>query len=290
VLHDYAAEDEDLVTTVMDSPAEEEESHTISTVHEPAKSQKPAPTPDDAIVVAPTLLAHGGGHVQYSSQPFNAPPDGSGGYYQLPPSHSATVSPPGQQQRSSVLIAVIAAATTLIALTMTALVVLKITDSPRERDTRPIVATTATTGPTTTAKPALSPTAAPTPTIVQVAPTAEKPLDPSSLPKETSDKPAATAAPKSTKPISPKPLPVAAVKPKPVAKGGGEPGYLTIMCVPGCDAVSAGGRNLGPSPVVRAALSPGNHGVVLRASGKKTKSLGVTIVSGQTTARRVTMD
>jgi len=292
VMHDYAAEDEDLVTTVMESPADEaEESHTISTVHEPAKSQKPAPTPDDAIVVNPTLLANEpGGH---PAQPWTVP--------DYPPNPGAigmpVASPNPQQQRSSVLIAVIAAATTLIALTLTAMVVLKITDAPKERERSSITpvtpATTTTTG--TTAQ--TTTTAPPIQTaIVPVAPTtAEKAVDPSTLPKET--EPKSTAKPTTTSTgktaAVPKPTPVSGMKtvpPTTAPKGGGEPGYLTIMCVPGCDSISAGGRNLGPSPVVRAALPPGNVGVVLRASGKKTKSLGVTIVSGQTTARRVTMD
>lgn len=68
-----------------------------------------------------------------------------------------------------------------------------------------------------------------------------------------------------------------------------ELGYLTILCVPGCDAVTAGGRNLGPSPVVRTALPPGQHGIGLHAGSVK-KSLTVMIVPGQTAARRVTMD
>jgi len=71
---------------------------------------------------------------------------------------------------------------------------------------------------------------------------------------------------------------------------GGTAGYLTILCVPGCDSVQTGGRNLGPSPIVRAALPPGEHEVVLRAAGKSTKTLRVTLTEGQTTAKRVTMD
>jgi hypothetical protein len=83
-------------------------------------------------------------------------------------------------------------------------------------------------------------------------------------------------------------VPAPPAQPKP-APGKGEPGFLTVVCDPFCDSVSAAGRNLGPSPVVRAALPPGSHGVTLRRSGSPTKSIGVTIVSGQTTARRVKM-
>jgi serine/threonine-protein kinase len=126
------------------------------------------------------------------------------------------------------------------------------------------------------------PTAAPVPTM-------EGAVNPESLPKETAKastpQPAAGGAPKPS-PYTGGGSPAPAPAPAP---GKGEPGFLTVMCVPACDSVTAGGRSLGPSPVVRAALPPGNHGVGLRAGSKK-KSLSVTITSGQTTARRVTMD
>jgi serine/threonine-protein kinase len=291
VMHDYGAEDEDLVTTVMDV---EEESSTISTVHEPAKSRQPAPSPDDAIVVAPTLLA--------PDQSQRVPAYGMTEQVSYPgPSFGMPTAPPmteAQQQRSSVLIAVIAAATTLIALTLVALVVLKITDQkPTER-----------TGPTSAVLPVPAPTPSPTvaattqtpvtPTGVPVPtpPATSEPVNPDSLPKEQPTAAVTTQVP-TAKPgpaPAPKPVPVAgggAPKPvpAPAPAGKGEPGYLTVMCVPGCDSISAGGRSLGPSPVVRAALPPGTHGVGLRKGSVK-KSLSVTIVSGQTTARRVTME
>jgi hypothetical protein len=300
VMHDYASEDEDIVTTIMDSPLEEE-SHTVSTVHEPAKSQRPAPTPDDAIVVAPTLLMPSEpsriDQPMPVQMPYGTVPPGS--QMQYPPQPypmSATGSPP-EQQRSSVLIAVIAAATTLIALTLTALVVLKITDSPKESSRGDRTTSTATTAASPGPTPA--PTPAPTPVVVGGTPSGPEVVDPSSLPKEKTEgaetkpepKPEPKApiavAPGTSKPV-PKPVPGPTPPTPPSTKG--EVGYLTVMCVPGCDSVTAGGRNLGPSPVVRAALPPGNHGVSLRAAGKKSKSLGVTIVSGQTTARRVNMD
>ncbi|MBK7580810.1 MAG: serine/threonine protein kinase [Myxococcales bacterium] len=94
--------------------------------------------------------------------------------------------------------------------------------------------------------------------------------------------------------VPPAPAPAADDSPPPAtsveeAPRNGGPGFLTVMCVPGCDSVTAGGRNLGPSPIIRAALPPGPHGVRLRRSSTK-KSFAVTIVSGQTTARRVQMD
>ncbi len=284
VMHDYAAEDEDIVTTVMSSPLEEQEAQTgslsISTVHEPAKSQRPAPSPDDAIVVAPTLL---GGHEAYQAPPVTAPPQH---HYATAQPYQGGAPTAAEQQRSSVLIAVIAAATTLIALTLTALVVLKITESPKEAEPR-ATATQATLpppvpSPTLTAPPGPTPsiTVVPVPSPAPTAAVTEKPVNPETLPKEP---------PKSAPSPTPKSTGGGKVAAAPAPAGKGEPGFLTVMCVPACDSVTAGGRNLGPSPVVRAALPPGNHGVGLRAGSKK-KSLSVTIASGQTTARRVTMD
>ncbi len=286
VMHDYAAEDEDLVTTVMDI---EEESHTISTVHEPAKSRQPAPSPDDAIVVAPTLLL--GDHSAQRAMPAATGTIRHIGYpeasYPLPTAPPSLQHP--EQQRSNVLIAVIAAATTLIALTLTALVVLRITDSPKDQKTATAAPVTAPT-PTPTPSPTTIPTAAPVVTAAPTPTATTEAVNPDSLPKEA---PVATPTPAPPTGPTPKPAwtPTAAPTPKPpvATTGKGEPGYLTVMCVPGCDSVSAGGRSLGPSPVVRAALPPGNHGVGLRYGSVK-KSLGVTIVSGQTTARRVTME
>ncbi|MCC6214721.1 MAG: serine/threonine protein kinase [Polyangiaceae bacterium] len=135
--------------------------------------------------------------------------------------------------------------------------------------------------------------------------------------------PAATAPaapePAAPEPAAPEPPPPAAppVAAPPVARGGtgappalpppppatdrarvetaektppaGGPGFLTVVCDPFCDAVVAGGRTLGPSPVVKAPLPPGNHAVVLRKAGVKPQSFSVTIVSGQSVARRVKM-
>jgi hypothetical protein len=303
VMHDYASEDEDIVTTVMSSPLEEQEANTasisISTVHEPAKSQRPQAVPDDAIVVAPTLL---GAHEQQVQYPPMTMPTAQHQQYQqtVAPGYASAAPTAAEQQRSSVLIAVIAAATTLIALTLTALVVLKITESPKDEQARtngtqlpPPPSLPATVAGTAPGTPAPSITVVPVPTAAPP-PTMEGAVNPESLPKETAAAKPATPTPTPVAGGGPKPTPatgggVPAPIEKPATPGKGEPGFLTVMCVPACDSVTAGGRSLGPSPVVRAALPPGNHGVGLRAGSKK-KSLSVTITSGQTTARRVTMD
>ncbi|MEZ4220275.1 MAG: protein kinase [Polyangiaceae bacterium] len=296
-MHDYADEDEDAVTCVMAPPseAEEEEHGTISTVHEPPKPYRPSvPQPDDAVVVAPTLMAnetmppHGG------FAPAPTSPAVSGAAMAYPVGAPAGQYPPQTQQRegkSSVLIAVIAAATTLIALTLTALVVLKLTEKPQPVGPPTVVAqqtptTTVPTAPVVTAAPTVAVTPVPVPTAAP-APTATA-VDPSTLPQESpKPAPAVAAVPK---PISGgfKPVPAPTPTPAPAATSK-EPGFLTIMCAPACDRVIAGGRNLGPSPVVRRPLPPGSHGVVLK-KGSVTKSIGVTIQSGETTARRVIME
>jgi hypothetical protein len=65
-------------------------------------------------------------------------------------------------------------------------------------------------------------------------------------------------------------------------------GYLTIVCTPGCDSVSVGGKNLGASPVVRAPLPSGSVNVELRHGDVRSR-VSVKIVAGQVSARRVSM-
>ena len=65
-------------------------------------------------------------------------------------------------------------------------------------------------------------------------------------------------------------------------------GYLTIACTPACDSVRAGGRELGPSPVVRAPLAVGTVAVALRR-GSVAKQLSVRIEAGQVAALRIDM-
>jgi len=73
----------------------------------------------------------------------------------------------------------------------------------------------------------------------------------------------------------------------PAATGG--TGYLTIMCVPGCDSVSAGGTVLGPSPIVRQPVPAGPLDVELR-SGKVKRRLRLNIVANKTAAHRISME
>ncbi|HEU4536003.1 MAG TPA: protein kinase, partial [Polyangiaceae bacterium] len=66
-------------------------------------------------------------------------------------------------------------------------------------------------------------------------------------------------------------------------------GYLTVQCVPGCTAVSAESHELGPSPVVRAALPPGTYRLMLKGNNK-TKIVEASVVSGQSSPVRVSME
>ncbi|MEZ4226558.1 MAG: PEGA domain-containing protein [Polyangiaceae bacterium] len=74
----------------------------------------------------------------------------------------------------------------------------------------------------------------------------------------------------------------------PSATAGDGKGFLTLVCSPSCDKVVAAGRNLGPSPIVRRALPTGSQEIVLH-HGTVKKTIEVTIVENQTTARRVVM-
>jgi hypothetical protein len=66
-------------------------------------------------------------------------------------------------------------------------------------------------------------------------------------------------------------------------------GFFTLVCSPTCDSVFVDERSLGPSPIVRAELPVGSHSVRLRR-GSISKHISVTIVQGQTSARRVSMN
>jgi hypothetical protein len=68
----------------------------------------------------------------------------------------------------------------------------------------------------------------------------------------------------------------------------GEEGYFSVICVPGCDQVFIDGKNAGPSPLVRRALSSGAH-IVRYERGSISKMQQIQIVAGQTTLRRVSM-
>lgn len=307
-MHDYSEEDEDAVTRVMGSPLDDPAvSHPVSTVHSPAKKVQPAPLPQQAVVVSPAAMTpeppRAGPYAPHA--PYGVPYGMGGPQQSAPPGYSSM--PPmsggmpgamgypgelGRRDASKVWVTLIAAVTTLLALVIVAVVVIKVTDRGQAQapgqEVAPPTATAGVPGPaavTTAAPTPLAPTGS---AVVEPAapakPKDDGPVDLTSLPKEQ-PRPTATGATAPPRITAPAGAPAAPAKP-PAASAG--PGFLTVVCDPACDAVVAGGRNLGPSPVVRAALPPGSHSVTLRGGGKTT-SIGVTIVSGQTTARRVKM-
>ncbi len=318
--HDYGDEEDDnAVTRIHLPPSEEHEQATgqsITTV--PAKSARLEPVPEQKVVIAPSAAADvqppsyaaavqsSGGvapppmsepviqsapeAVPMSGYPQHYPANASGGY--------PVADRPPERDMRTVLIALIAAATTLIALGLSALVVLKITEKPETPPTPTASLPAAPTG----AAPVASPAPAPAPATPD--PKATRPgVDPATLPEQGVDPSEIPAEKKREEPAPAAggpPAPVAAPVPRPVSGGGpvappvpvaasGGNGFLTIVCDPFCSSVTAGGRNLGPSPVVRRPLPAGSHSVTLRTQDGVTKSLSVTITSDKTTARRVKM-
>ncbi|MCA9633745.1 MAG: protein kinase [Myxococcales bacterium] len=275
--HSYD-EDDDAVTRIMDSPLDlnDEDLNTASistAVHVPPKSYQPAPQPASPVVVSEPPPAQ--------VVPTPAPPQAQAAAPQV------VYSQPPQKDSRSLMIAVIAATTTLAALALTALVVLKVLEKPAAAPVPTVATVQAPTAPTATAPAPTATAETPPPATAAAAPTAtaaeSETLDPSSLPEEK--KPETATGTGSPAPARvPGPL-----KPQEPAAPKAEPGFLTVVCDPACDSVSANGRNLGPSPVVRASLPPGNYGVSLRRKGAPSKAISVTITSGKTTAQRVSM-
>ena len=125
------------------------------------------------------------------------------------------------------------------------------------------------------------PSAAPPPAPPKAAPSRPrpKPVVVSAAPRKPAARPAPTPKAKPVAKAS-----AAAAAPKTPAAGTG---YVTIVCDPACDSVTVGGNDLGPSPVVRSAVSAGPQTVTLKAKGHKSKTLNLEVEAGKTTARRV---
>lgn len=130
-----------------------------------------------------------------------------------------------------------------------------------------------------------APVATPAPTP---APEASASAAPAEQPQAAPTTPPA-AVPAGTAAAKPAGTPAPAATPTTTAPaGGGEPGFLTIVCNPFCDDVLDNGRSLGPSPIVHLSVKPGSHRVTLK-KGTMTKTVSVIVVSGQVTAQRVSM-
>ncbi len=149
--------------------------------------------------------------------------------------------------------------------------------APSQTAAVPSVVTPSATAPMTAAAPTQSAPPAATATTTATAASTAAPTTAKTA-KTSATQPATGGVPTGATPTA-----------KPPA-GGGEPGFLTVVCTPFCDSVVASGRNLGPSPVVRVPLPPGQYSVILRRTGGATKVIPVTIVSGQVASQRVPMN
>ena len=137
--------------------------------------------------------------------------------------------------------------------------------------------------PAVTTPPAPAPAPAP-------APTPEATASAAAPEPQANNTPPPTTAPASTgakTPATTTTTPPATTASAPSA-GGGDPGFLTIVCNPFCDDVLDNGRSLGPSPIVHLSVKPGSHRVTLK-KGTMSKTVSVIVVSGQVTAQRVSM-
>ncbi len=142
------------------------------------------------------------------------------------------------------------------------------------------VSTETTAAPSAAPVPVPVPAPAPSPTeTVAAAPTETAPAPVPGPPGA----PATAKTPTTTPTATPTAAPTAAA-----AAGGGDPGFLTIVCNPFCDDVLDNGRSLGPSPIVHLSVKPGSHRVTLK-KGSMNKVISVIVVSGQVTAQRVSM-
>jgi hypothetical protein len=58
-------------------------------------------------------------------------------------------------------------------------------------------------------------------------------------------------------------------------------GFVNVVCNPSCDDVVAGGRSLGPSPIVRAELPAGTHKLILKRKSQADKEVEVEVKAGE---------
>ena len=182
------------------------------------------------------------------------------------------------------LVAILAVAAVITALGVVALVVLRV----RSGDNGPAASASAQPleasdrGAATGSDPAPAGTPPPTPATASAGPPT---ISLSALPP-SGDKVPPPAPPTTTTTTKKDPKD----KDKDPPSTGGDNGFLTVVCNPFCDSVIAAGKNLGPSPVLKVPLPPGQHRVTLRKSGSPPKVMSVVIVSGQTSPLRVKMD
>lgn len=82
---------------------------------------------------------------------------------------------------------------------------------------------------------------------------------------------------------------VAGVAAEKLASNEAEPGFLVVVCNPGCDEILDNGASLGKSPVVKAPVRAGGHHLEMR-NGAVVKAIDVDVKPGETHAERVAME
>jgi serine/threonine-protein kinase len=227
-------------------------------------------------------------HPGFMPPGVSAPPSMPQGYAAMPGAYpmqtDETVQLPSVRANHMMVYAAAALGTFFIVVGIAAVVLLR----SRTTDTTPATASTAVvTTPT-----APDTTTVPEPTAAATAETTATTTATATVTATTTATAAAkttqTAAPTKPPPTRTTPTPTPVTTAQPVGKA--DPGFLTVVCNPFCDSVTAGGRSLGPSPVVNVPLPPGQYSVVLRRTGGSTKVIPAVIVSGKTTSQRVSMN
>ena len=144
----------------------------------------------------------------------------------------------------------------------------------------PLTANSPDSAPTATA----TATAAPPPSAVAVA---AQPDPPAPAPAPPPPAPAADPAPVAvaTRPDPPPQRQQTYYPPAPTPTpspggGGGSIGYLSVICIPGCDRVDVDGQSFGASPVFKKKVPVGQHRIKLTSSNPPgTKVVSATVVA-----------
>jgi len=154
------------------------------------------------------------------------------------------------------------------------------TAAPPEAAVPTAVAAADPTPPPPAPAPDPTPAAAPPPTP------APDPVPPPAPPPPAAVAVAPTPAPR---PYDPRPTPPARPQSNtvPSGGGGGAKGYLSVICLPGCDRVEVDGQSIGASPIFKRPTTVGSHRIKLIGSSPgATKTISrIVVADGTATVR-----
>jgi serine/threonine-protein kinase len=251
----------------------------------PAPTPAPYPAPQPAISESPTFIPTPAANLA-------SPPELSPAQVQNLQRDPTVQLMAHQQKKQMGLLVLASVAGTLLLVGVLALVFLK-NDGKKEKDSD------ATAAQPTAAASSTAPAPTPTPpvqdTVVVVQPNPPKDSEGEGGKKDPPPKTKETPAPKPKAVDPPSPSPVPQPPPQPpvpqptTPPSGGGNGFLTVVCSPACDSVVVKGRNLGPSPVMKAPFPAGTYPVVLKRNGSPPKATSVTITADKTTPLRMSM-